>query len=98
MDKDKYIGKQAYFKRMKKHKYVCLPLFWRAFAFFCYRYILHGGFKDGKIGFLFHFMYSWWYRMLVDAKILEIRKACGRDKEKIREHILTNYNIDIDFI
>lgn len=98
MDKNKYIGKQSHYKRLMKHKYVRMPLFWRAFVFFCYRYILHGGFKDGRIGFLFHFMYSWWYRMLVDAKILEIRKACGRDKEKIKEYIWKNYNIDIDSI
>lgn len=95
-DADKNIGKEAHSKRMMKHKYVHMPLFWRAFAFFCYRYIFRGGFKDGKIGFLFHFMYSWWYRMLVDAKILEVRRACGYDKEKIRKHILLNYNIDID--
>ena len=95
-DADKNIGKEAHSKRMMKHKYVHMPLFWRAFAFFCYRYIFRGGFKDGKIGFLFHFMYSWWYRMLVDAKILEIWRACGSDKEKIRKHVLLNYNIDID--
>lgn len=95
-DADKNIGKEAHSKRMMKHKYVHMPLFWRAFAFFCYRYIFRGGFKDGKIGFLFHFMYSWWYRMLVDAKILEIWRACGSDKEKIRKHVLMNYNIDID--
>ena len=38
---------------------------------------------------------GWWYRTLVDAKIFEVKKACGNDKEKIREFLKDNYNIDI---
>lgn len=32
---------------------------------------------DGKEGFIFAFIQGWWYRMLVDAKILEAKKACN---------------------
>ena len=31
-------------------------------------------FLDGKEGFVFAFIQGWWYRTLVDAKILEVRK------------------------
>ena len=37
-------------------------------------YFLRGGFLDGKEGFLFAFIQGWWYRTLVDAKILEVRR------------------------
>lgn len=35
------------------------------------------------------------YRTLVDAKIFEVKKACGNDKEKIRKFLRDNYNIYI---
>lgn len=94
-DNTKDISKQAYNKRMKKHKYAKQPLFWRSFAYFCYRYFLKGAFLDGKIGFIWTFMQGWWYRTLVDAKIYEIKKACGSDKKKIRQYIYYNYNISL---
>ena len=61
----------------KKRLYRRLPLFWRAAAYFCYRYIVRLGFLDGREGFLWHFLQGWWYRTLVDAKILELRNICG---------------------
>ena len=61
----------------KKRLYRRLPLFWRAAAYFCYRYIVRLGFLDGCEGFLWHFLQGWWYRTLVDAKILELRNICG---------------------
>lgn len=92
-DSNKQIGLQALTKRMKKHKYAKHPLFWRSFAYFCYRYFLKGGYLDGKVGFIWTFMQSWWYRTLVDAKIYEIKQRCGNDKEKIIRYFLDEYNI-----
>lgn len=94
-DTNKQIGAQALAKRMKKHKYAKLPLFWRSFAYFCNRYFLHLGFLEGKEGFLWHFLQGWWYRTLVDAKIFEIKKACGNDREKIRHFLREKYNITL---
>lgn len=94
-DENKQISKQAQKKRMKKHQYVKQPLFWRAFAYFCYRYFLKGACLDGKVGFIWTFLQGWWYRTLVDAKVFEIKRACGSDKEKIRQHLNSNYNIKI---
>jgi hypothetical protein len=73
-DNNKMISTQAEEKRKRKHAYAKKPLFWRSFAYFIYRYFLRGGFLDGKEGFLFAFIQGWWYRTLVDAKILEVRK------------------------
>lgn len=94
MDKDKILEKSVSSKRMMKHRYVRLPLFWRAFLYFFYRYFIKGGFLDGKEGFLWHFLQGWWYRTLVDAKIFEIKKACGTDRLKIREYLRDVYNIN----
>lgn len=80
-------------KRNLKLKYARQPLFWRSFAYFCYRYFFKLGFLEGKEGFLWHFMQGWWYRTLVDAKIYEIKKACGNDKEKIKNYLQEVYNI-----
>ena len=41
-DENKGISRQALSKRMKKHKYARQPLFWRSFAYFCYRYFFKG--------------------------------------------------------
>lgn len=88
-----FLAEQAAIKRAKKQKYARMPLFWRAFAYFCLRYFLKGGFLESKEGFLWHFLQGWWYRTLVDAKIFEIKKACGNDREKIKDYIRHNYNI-----
>jgi glycosyltransferase involved in cell wall biosynthesis len=88
------IGKEAIEKRKKKLKYVHLPLFFRSFLYFLYRYILKAGFTKGKAGFIWHFFQGWWYRTLVDVKIYELKQSCGNDKEKIIEYIKIKYGID----
>jgi len=55
-----------------------LPLFIRPILYFLYRYVLRLGFLDGLVGFVFHFMHGLWYRVLVDAKILEARRKSRR--------------------
>lgn len=88
-------GEEVEKKRAQKAKYARMPLFWRAFGYFIYRYILKMGFLDGKEGFLWDFLQGWWYRTLVDAKIFEIKKACGDDKEKIKAYLDTVYHIKL---
>ncbi|MFC0263918.1 glycosyltransferase family 2 protein [Fontibacter flavus] len=89
------LSEQAAAKRRKKLKYARQPLFWRAFAYFLYRYIFKLGFLEGKEGFLWHFLQGWWYRTLVDAKVWEIKRACGSDVEKIRAYIKEEYKIEL---
>lgn len=52
-----------------------LPLFVRPCLYFTYRYILRLGFLDGKEGFVFHVLQAFWYRLLVDINIDEMRRA-----------------------
>ncbi|MDD6889876.1 MAG: glycosyltransferase family 2 protein [Bacteroidales bacterium] len=94
-DDNKNISRQAQAKRMKKHKYAKQPLFWRAFAYFCYRYFLKGACLDGKAGFIWTFLQGWWYRTLVDAKIYEVKKACGNDKDAIKKFIRDKWGLSI---
>ncbi len=58
----------------KKKNYYRLPMFFRAFSYFIYRYFIRLGFLDGKKGLIFHFLQGFWYRFLVDAKIYEAKK------------------------
>lgn len=88
-------GKEVESKRAQKARYARMPLFWRAFGYFIYRYIIKLGFLDGKEGFLWDFLQGWWYRTLVDAKIFEIKRACGNDKEKITKYLKEKYNISL---
>ena len=76
-------------------RYARMPLFWRAFAYFCYRYFLRGGFLEGKEGFLWHFLQGWWYRTLVDAKVWEIRRESGGDPQKMRALLRGKYGMKI---
>ena len=94
-DDNKNIGKNAEGKRAKKHKYARLPLFWRSFAYFLYRFIIQGQGFQGKENVIYCFLQGWWYRTLVDAKVFEIKQKCGSDREKIIAYLLENYNIDI---
>ena len=68
-------GNPAQRKRYWRKRYNQLPLFVRPFALFFYRYFLRLGFLDGKEGFIFWTLQTFWFRFLVDAKIFEKRKA-----------------------
>jgi glycosyltransferase involved in cell wall biosynthesis len=47
------------------------PLLFRCFIFFLYSYFIRLGFLDGKTGLIYHVLQSFWFRFLVDAKIVE---------------------------
>lgn len=89
------LNSQAKAKRNKKHSYAKKPLFWRSFAYFCYRYFFRFGFLEGKEGFLWHFLQGWWYRTLVDAKVFELKKKSGCDPERIKIILHEDYNITL---
>lgn len=88
------LAKQVEKKRSSKDLYARLPLFWRSFGYFLYRYIIKLGFLDGKEGFLWDFLQGLWYRILVDAKILEIKRRSGNNPDKIRKILKHEYGID----
>jgi glycosyltransferase involved in cell wall biosynthesis len=61
-----------------KNVWYRLPLYVRPFIFFFYRYIIRLGFLDGKTGFIYHFLQAFWFRLLVDIKIAELRQRLAR--------------------
>ena len=89
------IGKQAAAKRRMKMRYARAPLFWRAFVYFCVRYFVRGGFLEGKEGFMWHFFQGLWYRMLVDAKIWELKRESGGDPQKMLALLRGKYGLKI---
>ncbi|MGJ8716043.1 MAG: glycosyltransferase family 2 protein [Maribacter stanieri] len=93
--KEYELSADAESKRNKKKKYADMPLFWRSFLYFLYRYFYKLGFIQGKEGFLWHFLQGWWYRTLVDAKVYEIKKACGNDVKAMKKYISENYEITL---
>ena len=54
-----------------------LPLYVRPFIYFFYRYIVLFGFLDGKQGAIFHFMQAFWFRLVWDIRLEEL-KGKGR--------------------
>ncbi len=60
--------------RVKMNIYYKLPLGFRAWIYYVYRYYIRLGFLDGKEGKIFTFLHAYWYRFLVDAKIFEHEK------------------------
>lgn len=87
----KFWGTNAERKRWLKMKYAKTPLFVRPFINFFIRYILKAGFLDGKCGFIWHFMQGYWYRMLVDCKIFELKMKHGYNDERIKAFLVKNY-------
>jgi glycosyltransferase involved in cell wall biosynthesis len=69
-------GSQAERKQwMRARVWYRLPPLVRPFLYFFYRYILRGGFLDGREGLSFHFLQALWYQMLIDIKYLEMKRV-----------------------
>jgi glycosyltransferase involved in cell wall biosynthesis len=68
-------GDPAQRKRFLRGHYNRLPLFFRAFGIFVYRYVFRLGFLDGTEGMIFWVLQTFWFRFLIDAKIWEKRHA-----------------------
>jgi len=56
---------------LKTNLYLRLPLFFRSFLYWFYRYIIKLGFLEGRPGLIYHFLQGFWYRFLIDAKLYE---------------------------
>ncbi|KAA0244031.1 MAG: glycosyltransferase family 2 protein, partial [Chlorobiota bacterium] len=83
-------------KRWFKEKlYTHIPLFFRPFLYFIYRYIFKLGFLDGIPGLIWHFLQGFWYRFLVDAKIYDIERRAKKENKSIPEVIRENYGIEV---
>jgi glycosyltransferase involved in cell wall biosynthesis len=61
--------------RWLKARWAGLPLYLRPCLYFLYRYVLRLGFLDGTQGFVFHVLQGFWYRLLVDIHLDELRRG-----------------------
>jgi glycosyltransferase involved in cell wall biosynthesis len=59
-----------------------LPPLVRPFLYFFYRYVLAGGFLDGRAGLVYHFLQALWFPFLIDVKYIEMKReeAMGRKR------------------
>jgi len=58
-----------------KNGWYHLPLFVRPFLYFSYRYWVRLGMLDGWNGFVFHFLQAFWFRLMVDIQISDLRRS-----------------------
>jgi hypothetical protein len=65
---------------IKNNLYQKMPIGFRALLYFIYRYLFCFGFLDGSKGFAFHFLQGYWYRYLVDLKLLEAERYMQSEK------------------
>ncbi len=79
------LGDFAKRKRRAKQIYDRLPLLLRARLYFWYRMYVRLGFLDGREGRAYHYLQGYWYRLLVDLKILERQKREARTDDSRRE-------------
>ena len=62
-------------KRYWRTWYDQLPILVRPFALFLYRYFLRLGFLDGREGLIFWTLQTFWFRFLIDAKLIQLRNV-----------------------
>jgi hypothetical protein len=60
---------------MKQNIYNRLPFGLGPLGYFLWRYFIQLGILDGREGLAYHFLQGFWYRFLVEAKLLELRRA-----------------------
>ena len=83
---------------VKENIYNNLPIGVRPFSYFIYRYFILLGFLDGKEGLIYHFLQGFWYRFLVDSKLVEFRKELKKldGNEDYINKLSTISNLDIN--
>ena len=85
-------GTQGERRRWLKTKvYARVPMSWRSWLYYLYRYYIQRGFLDGREGRIFHFLQAHWYRFLVDAKYFEAKRF-----PKIREELVEEVKQSLD--
>jgi hypothetical protein len=91
---DQLIDSSAMRKRLIKDRlYSRLPLGVRAAGYFVYRYFVRMGFLDGIRGTIFHLLQGFWYRLLVDVKVLEVELAFAKSSKPMKEVIRDRLNL-----
>jgi glycosyltransferase involved in cell wall biosynthesis len=79
----------------KKRKYTIyykLPIMLRPLMLFLYSYFFRLGFLNGWQGLVFHFLQGFWFRLLVDIKILQIKKLMKKNNLSLKKAVKNKYN------
>ena len=84
--------KQQNLHKSNKQFYLKLPLFLRAFVYFCYRYFIKLGFLDGRNGLIWHVLQGFWYQFLVDAKIAQVEYFSKKENKPVKTIIEEKLN------
>lgn len=93
----KLITNQDHYRRwFKEGVFLKLPVFFRTWLYFIYRYFFRLGFLDGTKGLIWHFLQGFWYRFLVDAKIYQIEKRAKKSGLPIQEELEKVLGFSID--
>jgi glycosyltransferase involved in cell wall biosynthesis len=75
-DKGRLLGTRAQRTRwIRDRVWRHIPALLRPWLYFFVRFVMLGGFLDGRTGFAFHFLHALWYQTLIDIKLLEMRAA-----------------------
>ena len=93
------LSRQAALKRwLKSQVYARLPLGIRPFVFWIYRLVFQLGFLDGARGLMFHTLQGLWYRLLVDAKVMEVERAMRTQSLTLQVAVRDCLLIDLDAV
>jgi glycosyltransferase involved in cell wall biosynthesis len=76
-------GSQAQRKRWLRERFwERMPPLVRPVLYFAYRYVIRGGFLDGREALAFHLLQGLWFQTIVDVKYLELkRRASERSRD-----------------
>ena len=95
-NKDLKLAKREKLKKNLKFKiYYNLPIGLRPFLFFIYKYIFRLGFLNGWQGLAWCFLQGFWYRFLVDLKIMELKKIMKHNNLNLQQAVKNEYGYDI---
>jgi glycosyltransferase involved in cell wall biosynthesis len=92
-------SRQAFIKRFfKENLYNRVPFQVAAPAYFIWRYLFQLGFLDGIEGLIYHVLQGLWYRLLVGAKLAEMKRAVGdvRDTASAKQRLTAFTGLRID--
>ncbi len=80
---------------IKENVYGRLPGGFRAFLYFLYRYVVRLGFLDGFEGTAFHVLQGFWYRYLVDLKLIETKRYMAEQDVPVETAIRDVLEVDL---
>jgi glycosyltransferase involved in cell wall biosynthesis len=81
----KLIGTSDQSRVWLKNAWMRLPLFWRPFIYWIYRYIFRGAFLQGSAGLTFTVIQALWFRIICDMKLQEYQSAIDSNQLTIEE-------------